>query len=230
MVLPCVILFCRAWWVFGETQSGAIYTAATTTSSWHNGHQWRGHWCWTASETGALQTHLQNEEGVRCWRAGPVLCHRAHWCCKQAERVLLQSVSKGCVGSHSRRIRDRPALSRTPPFCSRPTASPRDTWMAGVGFRRQPTPWGWARETAREVYACAPCSPGPRISFSGGPNSGCIRKRGSTAANVGEGLVPHRCSSVGWELRACGKTLEVIRADSQPTQCNCCLVPRWGFG
>ena len=81
------------------------------------------------------------------------------------------------------------------------------------------------RERGR-IYACAPCSPGPRISFSGGPNSGCIRKRGSMAANVGEGLVPHRCSSVGWELQAYGKTLGVIRADSQPNQCNCCMVSR----
>ena len=61
---------------------------------------------------------------------------------------------------------------------------------------------------------------------AGGSNSGCIRKRGYVAANVGESLVPYRCSSVGWDLRACGKTLGAIRADSQPNQCDCCLVPR----
>ena len=46
-----------------------------------------------------------------------------------------------------------------------------------------------------------PCSPGPRIYFSGGPDSGCLRKCRSTAANVGKSLVPYRCASFGWELR-----------------------------
>ena len=116
--------------------------------------------------------------------------------------------------------------SRTPPFRSRSAASSRDTWLAGVRLRRQPAPGRGARKTARESYACPSCNPGPRSSFSRGPDSGCIRKRGPTAANVGGGLVPHRCSSVGWELRACGKTLGEIRSDSQPNQCNCCLVLR----
>ena len=90
----------RAWWGVGQAESAAICIAAATTCAWYNGHQLRGHWCWTASETVALQTHFQNEEGVRCQRAGSVLRHRAHWCCKQAERVLLLIVSEGCVRSH----------------------------------------------------------------------------------------------------------------------------------
>ena len=144
--------------------------------------------------------------------------------------VLLQIVSEGCVGSYARGVRDHPALSRTPQFFSRSTASPRDSWLAGVGVWREPAPWRRAWETARENYACAPCSPGPWISFSGGSNSGCIQKRGSAAAIVGKGLVPHRWSAVGWELSAARKTVGAIRADSQPNQCDCCLVPRWGFG
>ena len=171
----------------------------------------------------SLGTHLQNEEGIRCWRGSSVLRHRAHWCGKQAERVVFQSVSDWCVLSHSRRIRDHLALSRTPPFRSWPMASPRDTWLACVGIRRQPTPWRRAWETAREDYACSPCSPGLRISFSGGPDSGRLRKNGPTVANVGKSLVPYRCAAVGWELCLRRKTVGDNRPGSQPNQCNCCL-------
>ena len=94
-----------------------------------------------------------NEEGLRCWRAGSVLRHRAHWCCKQAEQVLLQSVWEGCIGSHSQRIRDNPAFPRTPPFRSRSTASPRDPWLASVRLRRQLAARRGTWETAREDYA-----------------------------------------------------------------------------
>ena len=222
--------FIRAWWGVGQAEPGAILFASAATCTRRNGNQWRGHWCRPASETGALQTHLQNEEGVRCWRAGLVLRHRAHWCGKQAEQVLLQSVSEGCVCSHSRRVRLNPAFPRTPPFCSRSMVSPRDTWLAGVGLRRQPTPRRRTWETARENYACPSCVPGPRISFAGGPASGCVRKRGSTVAKAGENLVPRRCTSVGWELRVRGKSVGEIRADSQSDQCDCCLVSRWGSG
>ena len=37
---------------------------------------------------------------------------------------LLKSVSEGCAGSYAWGVRDHPALSRTPPFFSRSTASP----------------------------------------------------------------------------------------------------------
>ena len=54
--------------------------------------------------------------------------------------VFYCCVSEGCVGSYSRRIRVNPEFPGTPPFRSRPTVSPRDTWLAGVGLRGQPTP------------------------------------------------------------------------------------------
>ena len=55
-------------------------------------------------------------------------------------------------------------------------------------------------ERQREEYAGSPCSLGPRISFSGGLDSGCIRKRGSAVAHAGESVLPHRCASIGREL------------------------------
>ena len=81
-------------------------------------------------------------------------------------------------------------------------------------------------ERVRENYACSPCSPGPRISFLGGLDSGCIRKCGPTVANAGKSLVPRRCASVGCELRARGKTMGEIRALNQLNQCYFCLVSR----
>ena len=77
-----------------------------------------------------------------------------------------------------------------------------------------------------KIMLAPPYSPGPRISFSGGADSGCVRKCGSTFANTGESFVPRECSSNGWELQDRRKPVGVIRADSQSDQCNCCFVSR----
>ena len=59
-------------------------------------------------------------------------------------------------------------------------------------------------ERQREKIMLAPVVVRDREHFSGGPDSGCVRKWRSTAANVnvGKSLVLHRCASVGCELRS----------------------------
>ena len=138
----------RAWWGVEQTQPGAIHVCLTQRSP-------------------VERTLMSINLGDGCapdtpskWRKGTLL---TSWLNSSSPGPLmlqtswasfLQSMSEGCVGSHSRRIRDNRALSRTPPFCSRSTASPRDTWLADVGLGRRPTPWRRAWQKAREKYAC----------------------------------------------------------------------------
>ena len=66
------LLVVKAWWGDEKGDTSAVHAATTTSCAWHNHHKWRRHWCLTASQIGALQAHLQNEKGIRCWRAGSV--------------------------------------------------------------------------------------------------------------------------------------------------------------